>query len=98
MSDFMNFVNGKYDYDLKDYFDLYRWSVENIPEFWEAFWEYSGIIFSKDYEEVVDNIKKMPGARWFSGARLNFAENLLSRRDDKTAIIFRGEAEVKSRI
>ena len=98
MSDFMNFVNGKYGYDLKDYFDLYRWSVENIPEFWGAFWEYSGIRFSKDYEEVVDNIKKMPGARWFSGARLNFAENLLSRRDDKTAIIFRGEAEVKSRI
>ena len=64
-----------------------------IPEFWDLFWEFAGIIASKPYDRVVDDPGKMPGAKWFAGAELNFAENLLRFRDDKTALIFQGEGQ-----
>ncbi|MCP4553176.1 MAG: acetoacetate--CoA ligase, partial [Bacteroidetes bacterium] len=73
----------------------HQWSVENPDKFWGEFWQYSNIIHSEDYTSVVDDYKKMPGANWFEGARLNYAENLLQRRDDKTAIIFWGESQIK---
>jgi len=60
-------------------------------DFWASVWTYTDLIHSKSYIEVVDDIKKMPGAKWFSGARLNFAENLLRYRDGKLAIQFKGE-------
>ncbi|HDR15217.1 MAG TPA: acetoacetate--CoA ligase, partial [Desulfobacteraceae bacterium] len=88
---FMNFVNNKHNRDFSDYESLYRWSIENIPDFWAAIWEFADIKASVPYREVVDDPSKMPGARWFSGARLSFAENLLRFRDDHTAIIFQGE-------
>ncbi|MEM4288064.1 MAG: acetoacetate--CoA ligase [Candidatus Caldarchaeum sp.] len=74
-------------YRPKAYFQLYEWSVENIPSFWDAVWSFVGIKASKHYSIVVDDLSKFPGASWFIGARLNFAENLLKRRDDKTALI-----------
>ncbi len=53
---------------------------------------------SKGYEMVVDDVTKMPGAKWFTGARLNFAENLLRYRDEKTAFIFKGETQKSVRM
>ncbi|MBW2646043.1 MAG: acetoacetate--CoA ligase [Deltaproteobacteria bacterium] len=91
---FMNFINEKYNCNFTEYSHLYQWSIENIPEFWVAMWEFSDIKASKHYDQIIDDIAKMPGARWFSGARLNFAENLLRYRDDRTALIFRGEDQV----
>ena len=88
---YMEFVNDYSGRKFKTYDELWRWSVENIQAFWGTFWHYSGIKYSADFKEVVDDPKKMPGAKWFVGARLNFAENLLQRRDDHPAIIFRGE-------
>jgi acetoacetyl-CoA synthetase len=88
---FMNFVNKKYGKKSTEYAPLYEWSVENIPDFWAAMWEFAEIKASKPYDKVVDNPNKMPGAKWFSGARLNFAENLLRYRDDHVALIFQGE-------
>jgi acetoacetyl-CoA synthetase len=70
---------------------LYEWSVENIAEFWRTFWEFSEIKVSAPYQQVVDDPGKMPGAKWFSGARLNFAENLLRYRDGRTALAFTSE-------
>ena len=90
---FMNFINDKYDQDFKEYEPLYQWSIKNIPDFWAAMWELAEIKASRPYTEVVDDPTKMPGARWFSGARLNFAENLLRFRDDHVALIFKGEAQ-----
>ncbi len=98
MSDYLLYVNDHFGLALKDYFELYQWSIDHIADFWGSFSDYAGIMYSKPHEQVVDDTKKMPGAKWFQGARLNFAENLLYRRDDKTAIIFRGEAELERRI
>ncbi|RZB34418.1 MAG: acetoacetyl-CoA synthetase [Desulfobacteraceae bacterium Eth-SRB1] len=88
---FMHVINNKYGLDLAGYDSLYQWSIKNIPDFWESMWEFGEIKASKPFDQVVDNPGKMPGARWFSGARLNFAENLLRYRDDQPAIIFKGE-------
>ena len=95
---FMNVVNQKYNQDFNEYAPLYGWSVENIAEFWETMWEVADIIASKPYDQIIDDVSKMPGARWFSGARLNFAENLLRYRDDRVALIFKGEARQSIKI
>jgi acetoacetyl-CoA synthetase len=88
---FMDFVSRKYGFEADTYADLYRWSVDNIPDFWAAVWDFVGIRASRGYDRVVDDLGKFPGASWFPGARLNFAENLLRYRDDHPAFIFRGE-------
>ncbi len=89
---FMNLINEKYNQSLAEYEDLWEWSTENIPDFWASMWDFAGIKASQPYTEVVDDLTKMPGAKWFSGAKLNFAENLLRYRDDRVALIFKGEA------
>jgi len=96
MYKFMQFVNERHGTDFQEYMPLYRWSVESIPEFWATFWDYAEIKCSKTYDTVVDDLTKMPGAKWFHGAKLNFAENLLRYRDDHTALIFRGETQKKA--
>jgi acetoacetyl-CoA synthetase len=98
MHHFMNEVNEKYGKDFADYSSLYQWSVENIPDFWASMWDFAQIKASKSYDQVVDDTAKMPGAKWFSGARMNFAENLLRFQDDQTAIVFKGEDQVTDRI
>jgi acetoacetyl-CoA synthetase len=90
---FMNIINKKYNKSLAEYADLWEWSTENIPDFWASMWEFAEIKASQPYTEVVDDVTKMPGAKWFSGAKLNFAENLLRYRDDRVALIFKGEAQ-----
>ena len=76
--------------DSKSYADLHRWSIDNMEDFWSQFWEFSNIIYSKNYDRVLSN-PTMPGARWFEGSRLNYAENLLSGNPDQIAIIGTGE-------
>ena len=88
---YMQFVNRRYDRSFETYDDLYRWSVDAIPDFWASIWEFMDIRAAHACDRVVDDPHKMPGAQWFEGARLNFAENLLRYRDDRTAIIFKGE-------
>jgi acetoacetyl-CoA synthetase len=93
MYKFMQFINGRHGTDFQEYMQLYRWSVKNIRAFWASFWDYADIRYSRTYDSVVDDPSKMPGAKWFQGARLNFAENLLRFRDDHRALIFRGETQ-----
>ena len=86
MFSFMDHISKAYDLNLNSYQELYQWSIENIPDFWKEIWTLSKIIHSKKYDNIVDDLKKMPGAKWFSGARLNFAENLLRFRNEHVAI------------
>ena len=98
MYKFMQFINERNGTDFQEYMPLFRWSVENIPEFWASFWDYADIKYSRGYDTVVDDLTKMPGAKWFQGARLNFAENLLRYRDDHTALIFKGETQKEAKM
>ena len=95
---FLAFINDRHGTRLAGYDELYRWSVEEIPAFWGAIWEFGGVIASRPCDQVVDDLARMPGARWFTGARLNFAENLLRYRDDRTALLFAGEERETVRI
>jgi acetoacetyl-CoA synthetase len=65
--------------------------VQNIPQFWASLWDFLDIQASEPATQVIDDVTKMPGATWFSGAKLNFAQNLLRYRDEHTAIIFQSE-------
>jgi acetoacetyl-CoA synthetase len=94
---FMQWVNERFGTHFIDYPGLYQWSVDQLTDFWAAWWEYAGIQASKPYDQVIDDAAKMPGAKWFQGARLNFAQNLLRFRDDQTALIFYGEDQVRRR-
>ena len=91
MHRFLEIVNDRHGQSFGDYDGLYHWSVNNIAALWEDVWDFVGIKASRRYDEVIDNVRKMPGAKWFSGARLNFAENLLRFRDESVALIFHGE-------
>src|SRR3989337_3351481 len=77
MVQFVEYGNRRFGKTFRTYDDLYRWSVTEIPTFWDAMWNFGEVIASTPYKKVVDDIAKMPGAKWFDGARLNFAENLL---------------------
>ncbi|MGA2625826.1 MAG: acetoacetate--CoA ligase [Candidatus Bathyarchaeia archaeon] len=95
---FIQFVNKRYGVKLESYRELHKWSVQAIPDFWAAMWEYAGIRSSRRYDQVVDDLAKFPGVRWFVGARLNFAENLLRHRDDRPAFVFWGENRKTDRV
>ncbi len=97
MNNFIVFAREKFDFIGHSYESLYQWSIDNPSGFWEAIWTFSEIVASKPYQFVVDDVAKMPGALWFEGAELNFAENLLSpARDDQTkekiALVFYSES------
>jgi acetoacetyl-CoA synthetase len=91
LTHFISFVNQKHSSNIGSYSALYKWSVTRVQDFWSAIWEFAGIISSQPYSKVVDDLNKFPGAKWFPGARLNFAENLLRHRDNKAALISRSE-------
>ena len=95
MHAFLDHIANKYHLADNSYATAHLWSVENIALFWAEIWEFTGITAFRKYDTVVDNTGKMPGAKWFEGARLNFAENLLRRRDDHKALIFWGETSVR---
>jgi len=89
-------INFKKSTNIKTYQDLYEWSILNIEDFWEIVWDDVNIIFTDKYKSILKNRHKMPGAKWFDGSKLNFAENLLKYRDGNVAIEFFGENKSKT--
>jgi len=85
---FISLVNKKHRLEINSYDELYKLSIENIQDFWADMWEFGEIKASRRYDVVVDDLSKFPGAKWFVGARLNFAENLLRHKDAHLAFIF----------
>jgi acetoacetyl-CoA synthetase len=91
MSRFLEHVRANGEPEINDYPQLYRWSVEHPERFWPQVWNFSGIRASRNCDAALVDGDKMPGARWFTGARMNFAENLLRYRDQQAALVFRCE-------
>ncbi|WP_370520652.1 acetoacetate--CoA ligase [Thioalkalivibrio sp. XN279] len=89
---FMASASGAAGRPLETYDALWRWSIEQRDAFWAAVWDFCEVKASRRWDVVLENGEQMPGARWFTGARLNFAENLL-RQDDpgRLALVWRGE-------
>jgi acetoacetyl-CoA synthetase len=76
---------------VTDYAALWAWSVEDRDAFWAAIAAFTGVIASRGPGPVLEYGDRMPGARWFGGTELNFAENLLARRDAHPALVFVNE-------
>lgn len=76
MTRFMRWAGERNGREFADYDELWRWSVDELEQFWASIWEFCGVRCSKPYEQVLDE-RRMPGAKWFAGAELNYAENML---------------------
>ena len=79
------------------YADLWQWSIDQPDTFWSKLWDFCGAVGNKG-QTVLRDGDRMPGARWFPEARLNYAENLLKNRDEGEALVFWGEDKVKRRL
>lgn len=92
---FIRLVQLERDPGVTDYASLYHFSIDSPKAFWRTLWEFGGVI-GQAGNRTVEDFDKMPGARWFPDARLNFAENMLRYRDDREALIFRSETGLNS--
>ena len=92
MTAFMRRVEDTFAVPIPDYAALHRFSIDRNADFWRTMWEVGGIVGTRG-DRVVERPGEMPGARYFPDARINFAENLLRRRDEAPAIVFNGEGQ-----
>ena len=92
MARYMRWAGDRRGTPFADYGELWRWSVDELEDFWASIWEFCGVRASKPYRRVLGS-RAMPGASWFEGAELNYAENLLDGHDDgELAVIHASEA------
>jgi len=90
MFGFLQTVNETFSLHINTYPELHRWSVMELETFWELYRKYSGIHFHHPPRETLSSLK-LPGARWFEGAELNYAQNLLAGPANKTALFSKVE-------
>jgi acetoacetyl-CoA synthetase len=98
VSAFIRLVNKRWQAGVADSHALYEWSVNQPEQFWICVWDFCGVIAESRGERILVDADKMPGAQWFPDARLNFAQNLLRRRDEECAMVFWGEDKVRRRM
>jgi len=92
MTAFTRYVEEKTANHFSDYQALWQWSIQSPEDFWPAVWKFCGVQASRPWDNALENPQQMPGAKWFNGAKLNFAENLLEGgKDEAIAILFRNE-------
>lgn len=88
---YMIWLTDNYNLRFETYADLWHWSVKHIGEFWGSIWEYFSVVSSREPRAILTD-RKMPGAKWFDGAMLNYAENFFARRyDDRPAVVYKDE-------
>lgn len=88
---YMNWLKKKKGLAFETHHALWNWSVEHLEEFWESVWEYCEIKSVTPYRCVLEE-RKMPGAKWFPGAMLNYVEHVFrNERSDRPALLFRSE-------
>ena len=88
---YFDWMAQNYNLKFQNYHEAWEWSVKNVPDFWESIWKYFEVISHSPYRQVLAN-DKMPGARWFEGATLNYAEHVFRKADEeRPAILFSSE-------
>jgi len=95
---FMETLSDTHSVSFSNYNELHKWSIDDPENFWSAVWTHTGIKSSVNFTRVLVEGDKFPGARWFSGARLNYAENLLRTSEEKVAVIGRLEDGTRTTI
>ncbi|HYM34834.1 MAG TPA: AMP-binding protein, partial [Steroidobacteraceae bacterium] len=99
---YLHWLKEHHNLTFKDYESLWRWSIDELETFWETIWQFCGVISHSPYKQVLDK-RTMPGAKWFEGATLNYAEHALAYAKqpgnaDKPAIIFQSEIVPRAEI
>jgi acetoacetyl-CoA synthetase len=90
---YMRWLKSERGLAFDDYHDLWRWSVDELEDFWSSIWEFFDVRASQPYDRVLSD-RSMPGASWFSGSELNYAEHLFrDRPDDEVAVL--GASELR---
>ena len=95
---FMQYVNEHCSHNFNHYNQLYTWSVEHPHEFWQTLWEFMDVIHSQAPKKILTTADQFWQHRWFQGAKLNFAENLLRYRSDDLAMIYVDETGCERRL
>lgn len=95
---FIDSVNASHSLTLRNYDELYQWSVDSMPQFWAQLWDFADVKAGKNADQIYLNDPVFTQAKFFPGSELNFAENLLRKHDDSDAIVFRGEDKVRETI
>lgn len=93
ITEFARYASADLGVTLNDFDKLHQWSVTDSEGFWKSIWQFCDVRATNAATTVVENPDRIPGARWFPDAQLNFTENLLRRADDGPAIIARGEGK-----
>ncbi len=91
---FVDWLRSEKGVELADYNELHRWSVSDIEGFWSSIWAYFDVQSDTPYTSVIDR-KVMPGARWFDGSRVNYAEHLLRHEGDGRKTAFHHLSETR---
>jgi acetoacetyl-CoA synthetase len=97
MTAYMRWLADERDRSFDDYGQLWQWSVSEPAQFWTSIWEHFGVSSPTPYSEALSG-HSMPGARWFEGAQLNYAEHLLRQDDGEVAILHASELRDLGRI
>ena len=93
LTQFMQNISQKYQIPMREYSDLYQWSVDETSSFWEETANFCGLEFDRPYVNVVDDPYKLPGAKWFSEGQLNVVSHYLKFQDDHPAFIYLNEVD-----
>ncbi len=98
LNNFITHVNISYKTKINDFNTLHKWSIENRSSFWNEIWNFYNIIGEKGNKPYLDPENNLPGTKFFPSGKLNYAENMLKKTDDDTAIIFWSENKIKKRL
>jgi len=89
---YLHWLKEKKGLDFGSYDQLWHWSVTHLEDFWGSIWDYFQVRAHQPYQKVLAE-RRMPGAKWFVGAQLNYAEHALQRRDQQPAVLWGGETQ-----
>jgi acetoacetyl-CoA synthetase len=93
ISRYMKWLKDERDLSFNDYAELWEWSVTDLEGFWASVWDYFDVRSSNPYERVLGR-REMPGAQWFPGTELNYAEHALrNARPDEPALVYKSEIQ-----
>ncbi|KAB8040686.1 acetoacetate--CoA ligase [Silvanigrella paludirubra] len=93
---FIKAVNLKFNLNITNFEELYRWSIgtdhlKNVENFWSFLWDYTNIKSTIKGNIIAENLTSFENVKWFPEAKLNFAENILRKKNNDNAILFKGE-------